>query len=212
MKNYSAFLFDADGTLIDTIDLIVRCFEHTCKKFGDMVVPAEEIRKHVGLPLRGQMELYFGPLTDERFRVIAKEHMDFQLRLYPQYLKVFPTVLEGLSLLKHRGKRLAIVTSRRRNTLDLYLKETGIYDFFEAFVTPETTSKCKPDAEPALAALDLLSASREEALFIGDSEFDISCAAAAGMDSAFVMWSSNDPHEMPVQPTMVIDDLRTLCI
>jgi pyrophosphatase PpaX len=212
MKNYSYFLFDADGTLIDTMDLIVRCFEHTCALFGNATVSKTEIRRHVGLTLRAQMEIYLGPLSDEAFHAIAKEHMTLQLKIYKEYLRAFPGVAEGLSMLKASGKRCAIVTSRRRNTLDLYLKETGIYQFFDAFVTPEITTKHKPDAEPALAALGLLSAPRDKTIFVGDSSFDISCASAAGIDSAFVNWSGNDPSEMPVQPTFFIDDIRQLCI
>ncbi|HEX7511449.1 MAG TPA: HAD-IA family hydrolase [Chitinivibrionales bacterium] len=212
MKNYSAFLFDADGTLIDTIDLIIRCFVHTCKKFGNLDIAPQEIRKNVGMTLREQMQMYLGPLTDERFSVIAKEHMDLQLKLYPQYLKAFPGVAEGLAMLKKQGKRCVVVTSRRRNTLDLYLKETGIYDYFEAFITPENTDKHKPDPDPALAALALLSANKSEALFIGDSVFDIACAVNAGIDSAFVKWSGNDPADMPVQPTFFLDDVRSLCV
>jgi pyrophosphatase PpaX len=157
------------------------------------------------------MELYLGPLSDEAFHTIAKEHMALQLKIYREYLKVFPSVAEGLAMLTASGKHCAVVTSRRRNTLDLYLKETGIYQYFEVFVTPEITKNHKPDAEPALAALKLLSAPKDLALFIGDSFFDISCAAAAGIDSAFVNWSSNNPSEMPSQPTFFIDDLRHLC-
>lgn len=211
MKQYTSFLFDADGTIIDTIGLIVRCFEHTCSLFGGITVPAREIEKNVGLTLRKQMEIYLGPVTDELFEAMLKEHMDFQLRHYPEYLRVFPGVVEGLAALKKNGKRLAVVTSRRRSSLELYLKETGIFHFFEAFVTLEDTLRHKPEPEPALEALRLLAASKDEALFIGDSRFDIECAANAGIDSVFVNWSCNTPSEMTVRPTFCIDDLRQLC-
>jgi pyrophosphatase PpaX len=211
MKPYSSYLFDADGTLIDTVGLIVRCFEHTCGVFGGPRVPAREIQRNVGLTLRNQMEVYFGPLTDERFEAMRKEHMDFQAKHYRDYLRAFPGVAEGLAALEKNGKRLAVVTSRRRPSLELYLKETGIFDHFEAFVTPEDTGRHKPGPQPALLALRILGAAKDEALFIGDSRFDIECAANAGIDSAFVKWSCNDPAEMAIQPTYIIDDLRELC-
>jgi pyrophosphatase PpaX len=115
-------------------------------------------------------------------------------------------------MLSAAGKRMAIVTSRRRDTLDLYLKTTGVLHFFEAFVTPETTLTHKPGPEPALAALALLGAQKDRALFVGDAEFDMECATRAGVDSAFVKWSCNDPLQMAVKPTWFIDDLRQICI
>jgi pyrophosphatase PpaX len=210
MKPYSYFLFDADGTLIDTVDLIVKCFEHSCSRFGGLIVPAREIRQNIGLTLRNQMELYFGKLTDERFEIIRKEHMDFQLRHYAGYLRAFPGVVECLAALKSGGKRLAVVTSRRRLSLDLYFKETKLFGYFDAFVTADDTLRHKPDPEPALVALSLLGGSKDEALFIGDSRFDIECATNAGIDSALVKWSGSDPSEMAIQPTFCIGDLRQL--
>ena len=211
MKDYSYFLFDADGTLIDTMDLIVRCFEHTCATFGNPAVAADEIMKNVGLTLREQMRVLFGPLTDERFEVIAAEHMAFQLKQYPRYLRAFPGVPEGLALLASRGKKCAVVTSRKRATLEIYLKETGLYGYFEAFITAENTQRHKPDPEPALAALTQMSAQKDCSLFVGDSSFDIECAHRAGIDSAFVNWSRNDPSGFPIQPTFFIDEVRQLC-
>jgi pyrophosphatase PpaX len=210
MKNYDYFLFDADGTLIDTMELIYRCFVHTCRKFANKEVSRHEVQKNVGLTLRDQMAKYFGPMSQEFFDTVSAEHMAFQTAHYLEHLRLFPTVAEGLAMLSAAGKRSAVVTSRRRNTLELYLKTTGIFHFFEAFVTPETTLTHKPGPEPALAALALLGAQKDRALFVGDSEFDIECASRAGLDSAFVKWSGNDPAQTSVRPTWYIDDLRQL--
>jgi pyrophosphatase PpaX len=212
MKKYSYYLFDADGTLIDTTELIYQCFVHTCRTFGDINVSRNNVIKNIGLTLRKQMEVYFGPLTDEQFTARAAEHMKYQLSIYPQYLRVFPTVVEGLDMLRANGKRCAIVTSRRRETLDLYLKKTNIIDYFEAFVTPENTAKHKPDPEPVLKALELLGVrDKGVAIFIGDSEYDIECGRRAGVDTAFVEWSHNDPASLPSRPTYCINDLTQMC-
>jgi pyrophosphatase PpaX len=212
MKNYSYYLFDADGTLIDTIELIYQCFVFTCKKFGNKEITKEEVVKNIGLTLRSQMEVYFGPLTEERFSELAGEHMKYQLSIYPRYLKLFPTVLDGLALLCEQGRHCGIVTSRRRQTLDLYLKKTGIYDFFEVFVTPESTKKHKPEPEPVLEALTLFHvAGKSAVLMVGDSEFDIECGSRAGVDTAFVNWSHSDSVSFGHKPTYVIDDFMQLC-
>lgn len=211
MKNYDYFLFDADGTLIDTMELIYRCFVHTCKTFANKELSKQEVQKNVGLTLRDQMAKYFGPMSQEYFDMVSKEHMAFQTAHYLEHLRLFPTVAEGLAMLSAAGKHCAVVTSRRRNTLVCYLKTTGIFHFFEAFVTHETTLTHKPGPEPALAALALLGTDKNETLFVGDSVFDIECASRAGLDSAFVKWSVNDPVLMAVKPTWFIDDLRQLC-
>jgi pyrophosphatase PpaX len=212
MKDYSYYLFDADGTLIDTTELIYRCFVHTCKEFGDIDISRDAVVRNIGLTLRRQMEVYFGPLTDDQFAVRAAEHMRFQLSIYPAFLRLFPTVLDGLELLRRRGKRCAIVTSRRRETLDLYLRKTGIIEYFEVIVTPENTPKHKPDPEPVLEALRLLSAvNKDEAVFVGDSTYDIECGTRAGIDTAFVTWSHTDPASLPSLPTYCIGDLTQMC-
>jgi pyrophosphatase PpaX len=162
--------------------------------------------------LRRQMEVYFGPLDDERFAYLAGEHMKYQLDIYPKYLRLLPTVKDGLSLLRERGKQCAVVTSRRRQTLEMYLKKTGIFDFFEVFVTPENTKKHKPDPEPVLEALTLLGAAEKTAaIMVGDSEFDIECGSRAGVDTAFVNWNGNAPLPLKNSPTYVIGDFMQLC-
>jgi pyrophosphatase PpaX len=104
------------------------------------------------------------------------------------------------------------VTSRRRETLGLYLKKTGIYDFFEVFVTPENTEKHKPQPEPVLEALSLLKvADKSGVLMVGDSAFDIECGSRAGVDTAFVNWSHSESVSFAIKPTHVIDDFIQLC-
>ncbi|HUI94063.1 MAG TPA: HAD-IA family hydrolase [Chitinivibrionales bacterium] len=212
MKNYSHYLFDADGTLIDTTELIYQCFLYTCKKFGDRQVSRAEVIRNIGLTLRSQMEVYFGPLDNERFSMLAGEHMNYQLSIYPKYLKLFPTVREGLACLRERGRHCGIVTSRRRQTLELYLKKTGIFEFFEIFVTPENTEKHKPEPDPVLEALSLFKINdKSTVLMVGDSEFDVQCGVQAGVDTAFVNWSHNDHSSFRIKPSYLIDDFNQLC-
>ena len=100
MKDYSYYLFDADGTLFDTTELIYQCFVYSLDKFGSIKKSKEEIIKSIGRTLRSQFELHIGHLSDERYDEIQKEHMRFQLSIYKDYLKVFPGVKQGLVTLK----------------------------------------------------------------------------------------------------------------
>ncbi len=211
MKAYLYYLFDADGTLLDTTELIYQCFVFTCGKYANKEISRETVTRSIGLTLRRQMELYLGPLTDERFALIGGDHMTYQRSIYPRYLKLFPCVAGALATLRRSGRRCAVVTSRRRETLELYLKATGIGDYFEVLVTPETTVRHKPDPDPVIAALSLLGvADRADALMVGDSEFDVECGARAGVDTAFVRRSHNGFARVG-KATYVVDNLLQLC-
>lgn len=213
MKAYSYYLFDADGTLLDTTELIFQCFVFTCRKYGDKEISRELVVNNIGLTLRRQTELYLGLLSDERYAIISGDHMRYQLSIYPKYLRLFPDVLDTLNVLRGREKRCAVVTSRRKATLELYLKETGVCNCFETCITPETTSKHKPDPEPALAALSFFGVpNRADALMVGDSEFDIECGARAGIDTALVRRSHNQHLIDATKATYVLDDLKELCL
>ncbi len=212
IKEYSCYLFDADGTLLDTTELIHQCFIFTCRKYGGFEISRERVTENIGLTLRRQTELYLGPLTDDRYKTIGGDHMKYQLSIYPQYLRLFPGVAKGLGLLRSRGKHCAVVTSRRRETLELYLRETGILGYFEALITPESTVKHKPDPEPVLAALSQLKVTdKGSVLLVGDSGFDIECGSRAGVDTAYVNRSHNDSLTLATRPTYVIDDFMQIC-
>jgi len=206
MKQYSCYLFDVDGTLIDTAELIYQCFVFSCNKFAGIEVDRDNVIAHIGLPLRKQLEVYMGPLTNEKAQQITKAHLEFQLSVYKKHLKLFPDIAEMLESLKQAGKKIAAVTSRKQYTSNLYLKETGIHSHFDALVTPELTEKHKPGPEPALKAVELLNCSVDQAILVGDSVFDIECGYNAGMDTAFVEWSHSHSSQLSPQPTYIICD------
>ncbi len=212
MRDYTYYLFDADGTLFDTTELIYQCFVYSLDKFGNIKKPKEEIIKSIGRTLRSQFEIHLGPLSDEQYDEIQKEHMRFQLSIYKDYLKSFPGVTPGLATLKKRNKRLAIVTSRKINSLSVFLKETEIFDYFEVIITPDETEKHKPEPEPALKAMSLLGAVSEQSIFIGDSLFDIQCGKNAGIDTAFMTYSKTKSDQLEVKPTYLIKSLEDLCV
>ena len=211
MKEYDYYLFDADGTLFDTTEMIVRCFRNTAKVNNLPAPDREEIVSRVGMTLRRQMEHYFGELSDETFNRYRETHMAYQLAIYREHLRLCPGVAESLVCLRERGKQCAVVTSRMLPTLTVYLKETGIFDYFSILITPENTQRHKPDPQPAVEALARLNGTPDQALFIGDSTFDIECGAGAGMATAFVGWSHNTRESLRCKPTWVFSDMRDVC-
>lgn len=212
MKDYNFYLFDADGTLFDTTELIYQCFVHSCRKFGNRRITREEVFSCIGLTLRKQFENYLGWMPQERFDEIQTEHMNYQLSIYKKYLKAFPDVVESLVKLKSKKKKLAVVTSRKIKSLTLYLKETGMFDYFDVLVTPNDTQNHKPDPEPVIKAICLLEAEKSKTLFVGDSVFDMECGKNAGVDTAFVNWSHINTGLLKVKPTYYINNMKELCV
>ncbi len=210
MKQYTAYLFDGDGTLYDTAEMIYQCFSYSCKKFGNIDVKREEVFSNIGIPLLPQLEHFLGPFSDEKAAEVITAHMEYQSKIYKDYLKLFPGVAETLKQLKKNGKKLGIVTSRKTKTLTLYLEITEIKDLFDVLITPESTRRHKPEPEPAHAALEELDCDASETLFIGDSVYDIACGAGAGTDTAFVSWSYIPISSLTVQPTYIINEMGEL--
>ncbi|RLG28889.1 hypothetical protein DRN98_09000 [Methanosarcinales archaeon] len=210
MKQYKAYLFDGDGTLYDTAEMIYQCFAYSCKKFGNVNVTRDAVFGNIGIPLRPQLEHFLGPLSDEKAAEVMQTHMAYQLTIYKDYLTLFPGVAETLQQLKKNGKKLSVVTSRKIQTLSLYLETTGIKVLFDTLITPESTREHKPEPEPAFAALKALGCAPSEALFVGDSVYDIACGAEAGTDTAFVGWSHIPVSSVPIQPTYIINKMSEL--
>jgi len=189
LNDYKAYLFDVDGTILDTVELILASFDYSLRYFGNTTTGPEDIRHNIGLPLRKQMEMYLGPMSDEFFFEVNKVHMENQLRIFPKYLRLMADAKRVISSLRENGKKLAVVTSRKRDSLDLYLQHTGIFDLFDLIVSPEDTALHKPDPQPVLFALEHLGVSAKDAVMIGDAIFDLQSAWSAEVDAVLVGWS-----------------------
>ncbi len=210
MKSYDSYLFDADGTLFDTVNLICTCFEYVAEKYADKIMDRTAIIEGIGLPLRSQLITHLGPELDHD--LILDDYLQYQLSIMEDCIQPFPHVVETLEALKLAGKKLAIVTSRRRFSLEKILDSTDTAKYFDVLVTPEDTIKHKPDAEPALKAMSLLGADKTSTVFTGDALYDICSGASAGIDTVFVNWSHAALSSLPVSPTWTIDSLQELTI
>jgi len=208
--DYHAYFFDLDGTLLDTNELIYQCFVRSCGRFVTGGISREQVSANTGIPLREQIVMNIGPRPEQELEAIMKEHMTYQLEIYPRYLTALPTVRNGLAKLKDRGKHCLIVTSRRRHTCELYLQETGLLPFFTHLVTPESTTRHKPHPEPVLKACELARCTPQDTLFIGDTEYDIECGCRAGSATALVAWSKQNPSTFSYKPSFLLQSIDDL--
>jgi pyrophosphatase PpaX len=181
---FPVVLFDLDGTLVDSAAVILGSFHYATETVLQRRFPDEEILARVGgTNLAHQMALLDPDHVDELVHVY-REHND------PQYseLACFDGVLDVLRQLKAEGRRLGIVSAKRRQTVERVFRSAGMGEYFDVVVGSDDTDRHKPEPEPVLKALELLDAAATEAAYVGDSPFDVAAARGAGAFAVAVGW------------------------
>ena len=201
-------LFDLDGTLIDSIDLILKSAQFAFGKCGlDCPTDADWLTG-VGRPL----PVMFGHFAPGREPELIEAYREFQLANHDLLVTAYPGVPEMLETLKARGHRMAIVTSKT-NVLALRgLAHTGLDGYFDAVVGMDSCKRHKPDPEPVQIALDLLSRGPEGAWFVGDSIHDMESGNAAGVATVGALWgpfkaedlAPSRPRHLALTPSEVV--------
>jgi pyrophosphatase PpaX len=186
MPVFSTLLFDLDGTLIDSIELIMSSFRHTMRTHLGTVPPESEWRAGFGIPLRPQLARYARDADQvadmaATYRAHNREHHD-------RLVKAYPGVLQMVRRLTTQGVKLGIVTSKNRGGTEHGLRHCGLDRFFPVVVTSDDVTEHKPQPAPVLEALTRLDATAEQTVFIGDSPFDCLAGRAAGTSTASALW------------------------
>ena len=183
---YETFLFDLDGTLIDSIELIRNSYAHTLREhLGREADPAEWL-EGLGRPLTWQFARHVdSPMEIQAMVTTYRAH---NAQHHDAMVSPYPGTLEKLTTLKRRGARLAVVTSKLRSGALRGLVHCKIDGFFDAVVGCDEVREAKPAAEPALLALERLGATPKGAVMIGDSPHDLACGRAAGLCTAAASW------------------------
>ncbi len=208
-RKITTVLFDFDGTLIDTNEVIIQSFQHTFRKVLGEEKPLEEIIRNFGEPLAVTMEKMLDIPPEEAMAIYREYHYE----RFDDLIDIFPGMLELIKVLKDRGFKLAIVTSRLRHTTLKGLEKYGLEDYFDYVLTADDTDKHKPDPAPINLTLEKLGSKPSEAIMIGDSMFDILCAHNAGVDSILVGWAiavSDEDKSGPNKPTYIADSAEDI--
>jgi len=185
----SAALFDFDGTLVDTTEMIHQSMRHAASSvLGRDDIPRETLLANVGQPLPRQMEL----IDAERAELLLEAYRQHHEEHHDDLIGEFPGIEEALTRLRSAGIQVAVVTSKRLVSVEMALKNLpGLRDVVDRFVTMEDTTEHKPHPEPLLRGLELLgNVPKEEAVYVGDSPFDVEAAKAAGLTSVAVSWGA----------------------
>jgi pyrophosphatase PpaX len=188
---YRCALFDIDGTLVDTVELIVRALDHTFRKHLGVQISRDELRRTIGLPLHRQVRL-FDHLVDfvpDHRAMEADEIAYYESHRHLE--QVIPEAVEALKEAKRAGMRVALVTSKNRLELETFLPRLNVNGWIDAVVSSSDVARPKPAPDPVQVALKRLQASPSEAIFVGDTIYDIQCAREAGVRVIAVGWGAH---------------------
>lgn len=204
--NIEAVLFDLDGTLIDTNELIMVSFEYTFQHYG-LTFTKEEIMEFNGPPLIDT----FRKINPTEADAMMETYREHNLKLHDTYVKAFPFVNETLTKLKEDNVKMAVVSAKMRTGVLKGLRLTNLESFFDTIVTVDDVSNPKPHPEPVLKAIKDLNASPSRSIMVGDNYHDIESGKNAGTKTAGVAWSAKGrDYLMEFNPTYMLDDMRDL--
>jgi len=207
-RGYDPVVFDLDGTVVDTVELIRASFRHTVRTVLGLDLPDEQLLAGVGQPLMTQMRR----LSPERAQELYDVYREYNHRRHDELVRGYEGMRELLEALRAAGRRLGIVTSKSRDTTEMAFRAVRVGEFFDAVVTASDSDEHKPAPGPLLLCLERLGGARPSPgtsevpgasaaqpagdpggaprgpIYVGDSPVDIAAGRAAGTATVAVAW------------------------
>lgn len=211
-RKIDTVLFDFDGTVMNTTDVILDSWQHTFNTFEGRSRPVEEIVKTFGEPLHYTMERVLPHVDPEE---AIETYRSFHRDNFGQRISVFEGMAELLAELKRREYKTGLVTSRLAGTTWEGLHKYDLAEYFDVVVSCDDTDKHKPDPTPVNITLEKLGSKAENSIMLGDTMFDILCARNAGVLSVLVGWAiALSPEEIagPDGPDFIIEKAEDLLL
>lgn len=188
---YKAILFDLDGTLLDSVPVILKTARDVFKLM-EISYDESDLRKSIGVPLKVQALRYAGDKALEFTELYRREYAKYQ----EEDGHVFPYTIEMLDTLRANGYATALVTSKVNPTAQRALDRTGMAGKFDVVITADDVEHPKPHPQPLLKALEILKVAPEESIYVGDSLFDVDAAQRANVTMVAVSWGARSKEDM----------------
>lgn len=205
-----AVLFDADGTLIDTYEIILASMRYTVNEVLGKSCSDAELMHGVGTPLIDQM-VYFADGDREVADRIIQIYRDHNDVVHDANIRAFDDTAACLQRLQDAGLKMGVVTSKRHAMAARGLEMSGIADYFPALIGHDDCETHKPQAGPILFGCELLGTAPERTLYVGDSPYDIIAGNAAGSPTAAALWGMFSKEELEAEnPTYQAESLTDL--
>ena len=205
---FPVVLFDLDGTVVDSGAIILSSMRHAAREVLGIEPPDEELMATVG-----------GPGLEAQMRALAPDRVEELVTVYRAHNEPLHDALvccEGIDdvlvQLKDEGRRLGIVTAKRRVTVELAFASVPLGHLFEVVVGGDETQRHKPHPEPLLLAAKRMGVDPDECAYVGDSPFDVRSAKAAGMHAVAVTWGGIHDREKleREEPDAIVDTAEEL--
>jgi pyrophosphatase PpaX len=206
-SRWSTAVFDLDGTLADTINLIVESYQHAFRTVLGREEDPDVIKSWIGRPLLSAFRDHSPEQADELYTTYLQWNADNTERL----IRSYDGVVDVLGDLRAAGVHVGIATSKRRESAQQAMDILGISTHVDVLVAMEDTERHKPDPTPLLLALQRMGRSSNAAVYVGDAVVDVLAGKAAGMDTLAVTWGAGQPEALhAVRPTAVASNAAEL--
>lgn len=203
MDKFKYVFFDLDGTLIDTVPLILESFNYTFMHHFGETRPEEETISYIGMPLMNHLKSIYPGKEEE----LAKTYREYNELKHDNSVAIFIGIYDMIKHLYEKGIALGVVTSKRRELAVRGLKLFNLYDYFLFVNGAEESLRHKPNGEPLINAMKAAGVdNKDDVLYVGDSPLDILCAKDAGVKSAAVAWTYSPRAELEkVEPDIFLE-------
>jgi pyrophosphatase PpaX len=198
---FPVVLFDLDGTVVDSGGIILASMRHATRTVLAREYTDAELMAKVG-----------GPGLEAQMLALAPDRVDELVRVYRAHneplhetLEAFPGIGGVLAQLRDEGRRLGVVTAKRRATVEIAFAKLPLGHLFDTVVGGDETERHKPDPEPLLLGLARLGERPERAAYVGDSPYDMQAANAAGLYAVGVTWGAIHDRGRLADADVVVD-------
>ena len=208
-NRYDTVLFDLDGTLLDTRELVTRSFVHTFEHFRPGLMLSDE-----------ELDSFFGPSLTQTFSKYAKDeeeieamiqyYREFNISNHDDMVKAFPNAKEVLKKLYNKGYKIGVVSSKRTDLVEHGLFVTKLLPYMNVVIGEKDVTAPKPNPEGIHNAMKQLKS--KKAMYIGDGLVDIAAGKNAGVDTVGVLYSSRAQAIIDANPTYTIKNFNDLLI
>ena len=204
-----AVLFDLDGTLIDSIELILNSAKHAFRDRDGHVPTDAEWLTGVGIPLASMFRRY--AKDDAEVDALIAKYREYQLAHHDRLVKCYDQVVETVDFIRAAGHPVAVVTSKTGWLAKRGLDHVGLGPHFDVIVGCDICQRHKPDPEPVFLALEKLGYEPGDAAFVGDSVHDMAAGNAAGVVTIAALWGPFTREDLAASgPTHFLERMADL--
>ncbi|HJQ21941.1 MAG TPA: HAD-IA family hydrolase [Gemmatimonadaceae bacterium] len=204
-----AVLFDLDGTLVDSIELILNSARHAFRDREGHVPSDAEWLTGVGIPLATMFRRY--ARDDADVDALIAKYREYQLANHDRLVRCYDEVVDTVDKLRASAHPLAIVTSKTGWLAQRGLDTVGLGSHFDVIIGCDSCDRHKPDPAPVLLALERLGYAPDEAVFVGDSVYDMQAGNAAGVTTIAALWGPFTREDLAASgPTHYLERIRDL--